>query len=278
MSVLKNHDTPESGEIRLLLENVFHDHGVDFREYAPASLRRRIWNAVRAEGLTTVSGLQEKVLRDPAGLGRLLLALTVNVTSLFRDPGFFLAFREKVAPLLRIHPFIRLWCAGCATGEEVYSIAILLEEEGLYDRCRIYATDMNEAVLRKAREGIFPLSVMQEYTSNYLRAGGKRPFSGYYTAAYDHAIFRPSLKQHIVFAQHNLVTDTSFNEFNIILCRNVMIYFNQLLQKRVHQLLYGSLIKFGILGVGEKESLRFTPHEGDYAELDSRAKIYRKVR
>lgn len=278
MSVLKNHDTPESGEIRLLLENVFHDHGVDFREYAPASLRRRIWNAVRAEGLTTVSGLQEKVLRDPAGLGRLLLALTVNVTSLFRDPGFFLAFREKVAPLLRTHPFIRLWCAGCATGEEVYSIAILLEEEGLYDRCRIYATDMNEAVLQKAREGIFPLSVMQEYTSNYLRAGGKRPFSGYYTAAYDHAIFRPSLKQHIVFAQHNLVMDTSFNEFNIILCRNVMIYFNQSLQKRVHQLLYGSLIKFGTLGMGEKESLRFTPHEGDYAELDSRAKIYRKVR
>ena len=268
----------EEIEIGLLLEGVFRYYGADFRDYAPASLRRRIRESVEREGAVTVSGLQAKVLHDPACLERFLHALSINVTSMFRDPGFYLAFRTKVVPLLRTYPFVRIWHAGCSTGEEVYSMAILLHEEGLYPRCRIYATDMNPVVLRKAREGIFQLASMQEYTANYLRAGGKSFFSDYYTAQYEHVIFNPALKANLVFSEHNLVTDGSFNEFHVILCRNVMIYFNKNLQKRVHNLIYESLVTFGVFGVGNKESLRFTPREADYEELDAENRLYRKVR
>jgi chemotaxis protein methyltransferase CheR len=278
MNIPKNRNELEDIEIELLLEGVFRCYGFDFRNYAPASLKRRIWNTIRAEHLTSVSGLQEKVLHEPACLERFLLSLSVNVTAMFRDPSFYLAFRSKVVPLLRTYPFIRLWHAGCSTGEEVYSMAILLQEEGLYHRCRIYATDMNEMVLRKAKTGIFQLDSMQEDTHLYLKAGGKHSFSEYYTAAYDNAIFRSSLKENIVFSQHNLVTDGSFNEFNVIFCRNVLIYFNQSLQARVHNLLYESLCMFGILGVGHQESLKFTPHEKDYEQLESREKLYRRIR
>jgi chemotaxis protein methyltransferase CheR len=271
-------DELESIEMQLLLEAVARHYGFDFRDYSPASLKRRIANFVKAERLTTVSGLQEKVLHDCGCMERMLLALSVNVSAMFRDPGFFCAFREQVVPWLRTYPFIRIWCAGCSTGEEVYSIAILLQEDGLYDRCRIYATDMNEAVLRKAKEGIFPLALMQEYTTNYLKAGSKGSFSDYYTAAYDHAIVRPSLKKNVVFAQHNLVTDGAFNQFNVIWCRNVMIYFNASLQAHVHRLLYESLIPFGILCLGRKEALRLTPHEKDYEALATGEKIYRRIR
>jgi len=177
MNTSKNRNELENIEIQLLLEGVFRYYGFDFRNYAPASLKRRIWNTIRAEQLTSVSGLQEKVLHNPACLERLLLGLSVNVTSMFRDPSFYLAFRTKVVPLLRTYPFIRIWHAGCSTGEEVYSMAILLQEEGLYHRCRIYATDMNEMVLRKAKTSIFPLNLMQEYTHLYLKAGSKRSFS-----------------------------------------------------------------------------------------------------
>jgi chemotaxis protein methyltransferase CheR len=273
----KNINELESIEIQLLLDSIFRYYGFDFRNYAPASLKRRIWNTIRSEKLTTVSGLQEKVLHDPAYLERFLLNMSVNVTAMFRDPSFFLAFRLKVVPLLRTYPFIRIWCAGCSTGEEVYSLAILLQEENLYHRCRIYATDMNEVVLKKAKAGILPLELMQEYTQNYLQAGGKRCFSEYYTAAYDNAIFRSSLKENIVFAQHNLATDGSFNEFNVILCRNVLIYFNQSLQERVHNLLYDSLCLFGVLGLGHQETMKVTPHERDYQELENGEKIYRKI-
>jgi len=265
-------------EIRLLLEGVFHRYGYDFREYSRASLRRRIGNVIHAEGLTTVSGLQEKVLHDPACMERFLLALTVNVTSMFRDPGFFQTFRHNVVPLLRTYPFIRIWHAGSSTGEEVYSMAILLQEEGLYDRCRIYATDMNQAVLRRAREGVFPLESMDQYAENYQRSGGKKQFAEYYTSGYGSAIFRSSLKENIIFAQHNLATDGSFNEFNVILCRNVMIYFQRSLQEQVHNLLYESLAMFGILGLGSKESLQFTPHEKDYETLECGTKLYRRIR
>ncbi len=267
----------EEIEIELLLEGMFRYYGFDFRDYALASLKRRIWNTIRAEQLTTVSGLQERVLHDPTCLDRFLLGLSVHVTAMFRNPSFYLSFREKVVPLLRTYPFIRIWHAGCSTGEEVYSMAILLEEEGLYHRCRIYATDMNDMVLKKAKTGIFPLDLMQEYTHNYVRAGGKRSFSEYYTAAYDSAIFRSSLKENIVFSQHNLATDGSFNEFNVILCRNVLIYFNQSLQERVHKLLYESLVRFGILGLGRQESLKFTPHEPDYDVLEKHEKLYRRL-
>jgi chemotaxis protein methyltransferase CheR len=196
---------------------------------------------------------------------------------MFRDPHFYRAFRSKVIPFLRTYPFIRIWHAGCSTGEEVYSLAILLQEEGLYERCRLYATDMNEVVLKQAKAGVFSMGRMQDYTQNYLQAGGRRSFSEYYTAAYDHVVFHPFLKENVIFAQHNLVVDGSFNEFNVILCRNVMIYFNQALQARVHQLLYESLAKFGVLALGDKESLRFTPHESQYEVWERRTKLYGKL-
>jgi chemotaxis protein methyltransferase CheR len=271
-------DHREAGEIRELLEAVFRCYGYDFREYAPASLKRRIWNVVHSEGVQSVASLQQRVLNDAECMKRFLLALSVNVTSMFRDPGFFLTFRIRVVPLLRTYPFIRIWHAGCSTGEEVYSMAILLQEEGLYERCRIYATDMNEAVLRQAMEGIFPLTAAEEYAVNYVQAGGIGALADYYTAAYGNAIFRASLKQNMVFSQHNLVMDGSFNEFNVILCRNVMIYFTQSLQQRVHQLLYDSLAMFGILGLGSKESLQFTPHVKDYEQLEPGCRLYRRIR
>jgi chemotaxis protein methyltransferase CheR len=268
----------ETLEIELLLEGIYRLYGCDFRNYAMASLRRRVWNAVRGEGLTSVSGLQEKLFHDREAMERFLIQLSVSVTSVFRDPEFYLAIREKVIPLMKAYPFVRVWHAGCATGEEVYSMAILLWEEGLYERARIYATDMNELVLAKARDGIINANDLNEYESNYKAAGGKAQLSDYYTAKYDGAIFRSSLKKHIVFAEHNLVTDSSFNEFNIIFCRNVMIYFNSTLQARVHDLLYSSLRRLGVLALGRKESLKgATPHERAYEELDPREKIYRKV-
>ena len=271
-------DDVEAIETQLLLEAVNRRYGFDFRQYAPASLKRRVWRRIHAEGLDTVSGLQERVLHDPECMERLLLDLSINVTAMFRDPSFFAAFREKVVPLLRTYPFTRIWVAGCSTGEEVYSLAILLQEEDVYERTRIYATDINQAVLERAREGVFPLDKMKEYTQNYIRAGGRRAFSEYYVAAYAGARFSRSLLDNVVFAQHNLVSDRSFNEFNVILCRNVMIYFDRTLQDRVHDLFYESLAMFGVLALGHKESIRFTRHHDRYEELDPAEKLYRKVR
>lgn len=271
-------DELEGIETQSLLDSVFRFYGFDFRDYAPASLKRRIWKRVLAEKLTSVSGLQEKVLHDRECMERFLLDLSINVTSMFRDPTFYQAFRAKIVPLLRTYPFVRIWDAGCSTGEEVYSIAILLQEEGLYDRCRIYATDMNEVVLSRAKEAIFPLSTMQENTANYIRAGGTGTFSDYYTAKYDYALFRPSLRDNVVFAQHNLATDSSFHAFNVILCRNVMIYFNGVLQERVHRLFLQSLDMFGVMALGRKESLRYSVVEDHYEELDRDERLYRRVR
>jgi chemotaxis protein methyltransferase CheR len=265
-------------EIELLLEAVHRHYGFDFRSYAYASLRRRVWKRILAEGLGTVSALQDRVLHEPEVMERLLDDLSVTVTAMFRDPSFYRAFREQVVPLLRTYPFIRIWHAGCSTGEEVYSMAILLEEEELYDRARIYATDMNESVLRHARDGIFPLERMQEYTDNYIRAGGRRSFSEYYTAGYSGALFDAALRRNVVFAQHNLVTDGPFTEFNVVLCRNVLIYFDKALQSRVHALFYESLSTFGVLALGSKESLRFSRFEDCYEPLVASEKIYRKVR
>ncbi|HEV8495868.1 MAG TPA: protein-glutamate O-methyltransferase CheR [Gemmatimonadaceae bacterium] len=265
-------------EIELLLEGVFRHYGFDFRSYAYASIRRRLWKRTEAEGLSSISELQALVLHDAAAMERLLLDLSVSVTAMFRDPGFYQVFREDVVPLLRTYPFIRIWHAGCSTGEEVYSTAIVLEEEGLLERTRIYATDINAAVLQQARAGIFPLNRMQEYTENYIRAGGKRSFSEYYTAKYDGALFSPSLTRNTVFSQHNLVTDRSFAEFTIIFCRNVLIYFDRDLQDRVHTLFYDSLVMLGILALGSKESLRFSQYEPCYEKLHPRERLYRKVR
>jgi chemotaxis protein methyltransferase CheR len=268
----------EKIEIRLLTEAIYQHYGFDFRDYSLPSLRRRIWKRVYAEGLSTISGLIERVLHEPQSMERLLLDLSINTTAMFRDPAFYLTFRRKIVPLLRTYPFVRIWHAGCSTGEEVYSMAILLQEEGLYERCRIYATDINEAVLQKAKAGIFPLSTMQENTSNYIAAGGTGTFSDYYTARYDYAIFRPALRENVVFAQHNLVTDASFNHFNVIFCRNVLIYFNNALQDRVQQLFLQSMEMFGILGLGKKESVRYTTVAGNYEEIDADEKLYRRVR
>jgi len=264
-------------EIELLLEGLYRAYGFDFREYSRASLKRRILELMRAEKLGTVSAFQDRVLHDTACLERLLLGLSVHATAMFRDPSFYSTFRRQVVPLLRTYPTVQIWIAGCTTGEEVYSLAILLQEERLYDKCRIYATDISQAVLRKARDGIFPLAAMREYTINYHQAGGANEFSDYYTAHYDNVIFSSRLKSNVVFSEHNLATDGSFNEFQVILCRNVMIYFNKDLQARVHNLLYDSLSMFGVFGLGNKESLRFTPRADFYQHLNETDKLYRKV-
>ncbi len=268
----------EDVEIELLLEGVFRHYGYDFRDYAPSSIRRRLRHLVVGEGLPSISDLTEKVLHDPAWLDRLLAAFSINVSAMFRDPSFYRVFREKLVPILRTYPFVRIWHAGCSTGEEVYSTAILLHEAGLYDRCRIYATDINEVVLRKARDGIFPLTAMKAYTANYIQSGGTGAFSEYYTAQYDNAIFRPGLKRNLVFAQHNLAMDTSFNELHVIVCRNVMIYFNRTLQSRVLDLFSASLVRLGFLCLGNKESLKGTRGEAAYEVVNADERIYRKVR
>ena len=265
-------------EIELLLEGIFRHYGFDFRAYAYASIRRRLWKRIEEEGLASVSALQERVLHEPEMMEKLLLDLSINVTAMFRDPSFYVAFRKHVVPMLRTYPFIRVWHAGCSTGEEVYSMAMLLREEGLYDRSRIYATDINEVVLKRAKAGIFPLERMQEYTDNYLRAGGKKSFSEYYTAKYGGALFDQSLTKNVVFSQHNLVTDRSFSEFNVILCRNVLIYFDKTLQSKVHSLFYDSLAMFGVLVLGSKETPRFMAHEECYEQIAPPEKIFRKVR
>lgn len=270
-------DSIEEVEFDLLLEAVYRIRGFDFRDYARASLRRRIQNRLRAEKVDTITCLLDKILHDASCMDRLVAGLSVHVSAMFRDPGFFGALREQVFPLLRTWPHSRIWLAGCSMGEEVYSIAIMLEEEGLISRCRIYATDITGTVLKRAREGIYPLELMQRCTQNYIEAGGRRSFSEYYTAAYGNAIFRPALREQVVFAEHNLVTDGPFNEFNLILCRNVLIYFNRRLQDRVHHLLYDSLANFGVLGLGARETLLLTSVENRYEELDAPHRLYRRV-
>lgn len=278
MGSTRRADDLESLEIDLLLEGVFQRYGYDFREYARGSLRRRIKRRVDAERVASVSALQDKVLREPETMDRLLLELSINVTSMYRDPSFYRALRTKVIPMLRTYPFLRIWNAGCSTGEETFSLAILLQEEGLYDRSRIYATDINEEVLARAEEGVFPLDKMRDYTENYIKSGGRRAFSEYYVAGSDGARFRKDLMDNVVFAQHNLVSDRSFNEFNLILCRNVMIYFDKSLQDHVLDLFHKSLVHLGILTLGRKESIRFTNVEGAYSELDGAERIYRKLK
>jgi chemotaxis protein methyltransferase CheR len=265
-------------EIDLLLEGVYRAYGFDFRDYSRTSLRRRVLELMLEAKLNTVSQFQDRLLHDRPSIDRFLFGLSVHSTSMFRDPSFYLTFRKKAIPLLKTYPTVQIWVAGCSTGEEVYSLAILLAEEGLYDKARIYATDISPAALKKARDGIFPLSTMREYTANYQLAGGTQEFSDYYSARYDHAIFANSLKKNVVFSEHNLATDGSFNEFQAILCRNVMIYFNKNLQERVHNLLYSSLSMFGVFGLGNKETLKFSPRAGYYENLNEHDKLYRKVR
>jgi len=279
LSIHENCETElEKIEIELLLKGVYDWCGYDFRDYAYHSIRRRIWHRVQAEKLTSITGLLEKLLHDPACLQRLIADFSINVTEMFRDPLFFKEFREKIVPLLRTYPSIRIWHAGCSTGEEVYSMAMLLHEEGLYENTKLYATDINPNVLKTAKSGMFPLEYMRKYTNNYIQAGGKRAFSDYYTVTKNGVKFDSFLSKNILFAQHNLVSDRSFNTFHVILCRNVLIYFNKTLQKKVHELFYESLGMFGILGLGDKETLYYTEMNDFYEVISQKQKLYKKMK
>ena len=266
----------EDIELQLLAEAIHQRYGYDFRGYARASLRRRFWRRVHLEGLKSLSGLQERVLHDPACMERLLGDLSINVTEMFRDPTSHKALRDVVFPELRTHPFVRIWVAGCATGEEVVSVAIALAELDILGRVRIYATDMDTEVLKQARQAAFPLDKLQDYTRNYLDAGGTDVFSSYYTVAGDRAVFDPELVRDVVWAQHNLATDGSFNEFHLILCRNVLIYFGRDLQHHVLELLDHSLGRRGVLALGRKETLRGTRLEERYEALVESERIFRR--
>lgn len=267
----------EASELESIISLVYDKYGYDFSGYARASLQRRV-NKV-AEQLHANNGqeLMNMLVHDNSHLYSFLETVTVNVTALFRDPAFFVALREKVFPMLATYPIIKVWSAGCSTGEEAYSLAILLKEAGLYERVRIYATDLNPGNLEVARRGMVPLHYMKQYTQNYQLAGGQRDFSDYYTAHYDHAMLHQDLRKHILFSQHNLVTDQVFNEFQLILCRNVLIYFNKELQDRVLTLFYHSLGKLGYLALGAKESLLFTEVRNHFEAIDQQYRIFRKT-
>jgi chemotaxis protein methyltransferase CheR len=266
----------QSGEIRALLDSIRLVYGYDFRDYAEASVIRRITHFMQTNNIHTVSKLGGALLGDEDTFARFLQEFTVNVTEMFRDPLFYKSLRENVLKRLATYPIIKIWVAGCSTGEEVYSIAILLQEEGLLERSVIYATDINQRVLQAAKEGLYRMDLMQAYTVNYQKAGGRQSFSDYYTAKYDSALLNKNLKQQVVFSIHNLAADGSFNEFQLILCRNVLIYFNQSLQNKVINLFHDSLSSFGFLALGNKESLLFADKQKEFIEVDKKEKIYRK--
>lgn len=277
MSALMQLAELEDLEIQLLLEGVHCYYGFDFRNYAIATLKRWIWDIIQVDRLSSISHLQEKLLHDPAYMERFLINLSTKGTGMFREPAFYQTFRTQVVPLLRTYPSVRIWHAGCSTGEEVYSMAILLWEAGIYQRCRIYATDINDSVVMKAKAGILPLKQIQNATSLYHQTGGEGQLSDYYAVNYDSAIFHPFLKENLVFATYNLVTDASFNEFNVIICRNVLSYFNPQLQTRVHQLFHTSLRRFGILGLGEQDTLKLSPYQQCYRPVEPNTHLYQRV-
>jgi len=266
----------ESIEIQLFLEALYLKYGYDFRNYSKASIKRRIEQRLGRSNLPNISTMQHKILYDKKFFETMFLDLSINVTEMFRDPLFYKALRKTVLPILKTYPYIKIWHAGCSTGEEVYSMAILLKEEGLLDKALLYATDVNEKVLKKAKEGIYPLDKIKDFTTNYQMSGGKTSFSDYYVAKYDAAIMDKSLKENVVFSQHNLVTDGVFGEMHLIICRNVLIYFNRELQNSVISLFNESLIRKGLLCLGSKESLRFSNHVDHFSELVGNQKIYQK--
>jgi len=251
--------------------------GLDFRSYARRSVHRRLRHLMLQDGVADLAALRARVLADRRSAAAFAERVCVNVTSMFRDPAFFAAFRERVVPLLRQLPFFRVWHAGCSSGEEVYSLAILLREEGLHRRARVYGTDIDETALARARAGVYPLDVMREYTQQYQRAGGTAAFASYYRASGEGAVFDPALRANVVFASHNLATDASFNEFHVILCRNVLMYFDDALQRRAHHLLWQSLAPGGVLALGQREVITPEALAGRYDELDPAQKLYRRV-
>ncbi len=263
-------------EIDLLLEAIFIKYGYDFRNYSKAHIKRRLLFRLSTSNLKSISEMQHKVLHEADFFEVILRDLSINVTEMFRDPGFYLALRKEVVPVLKTYPYIKVWHAGCSTGEEVYSFAVLLKEEGLYDRTQIYATDFNRNVLDIAKKGIYPIDRIKEFTANYQSAGGTQSFSDYYMANYDSVIYDQSLKKNMVFAEHNLVTDSVFAEVNLVICRNVLIYFNKELQNRVINLFYDSLINGGYLGLGSKETIQFTSKIDKFEVINKEEKIYKK--
>lgn len=266
----------EDLEIRLFLEAIFLKYGYDFRDYSKAHLKRRIMHRLSLSELDSISQMQHQVLFDRAFLETLLNDFSINVTEMFRDPPFYKAFREEVVPVLKTYPFIKVWHAGCSSGEEVYSMAILLKEEGLYERSQIYATDFNVEVLEKAKQAIYPIDDIKDYTYNYQQSGGLASFADYYIARYDSVILDHTLKKKIIFADHNLVTDGVFGEMHVVICRNVLIYFNRELQNKVFKLFYESLRNGGFLGIGTKESLRFSDYIEKFDTINEPLKIYQK--
>ena len=268
----------EDAEVEAFLAELCQLSGMDFRTYAARSVRRRIRHLMLQEGAATLRDLARRVFVDARSACAFAQRLCVNVTSMFRDPGFFLAMRRKVLPLLQAAPFIRVWHAGCSTGEEVYSMAILLREEGLDARTRLYATDVDEGALARAARGVYPLEVMREYTQNYQRAGGTAAFSEYYSVSPRGAAFDPALRRHVVFSRHNLATDESFHSFQLVLCRNVLMYFEPALQRRALAVIWRSLEPDGVLGLGQREIVPDEPSAGRYAEIDPVNKLYRRTR
>ncbi|HEV2675381.1 MAG TPA: CheR family methyltransferase [Aliidongia sp.] len=266
----------EDIEIRLLLEALYLRYHYDFRRYALASIKRRLRQAREQLGFANLSALQESLLHDPALLPRLLGYLTVQVSEMFRDPSYFRTLREKVVPHLRTYPSLKVWVAGCSHGEELYSLVILFREEGLEQRTLFYATDINQDALGKAEAGIFDLDQMQLFTENHRKSGGRSSLSDYYSAAYGRASFDRSLRERVVFSDHSLVTDAVFSEMHLISCRNVLIYFDRDLQDRAIGLFKDSLARKGFLGLGAKETLRFSDHAGAFAEFEREEKIYQR--
>jgi len=266
----------EDAEIGRFIDTLKSRHGYDFGQYAPASFKRRL-RALRARsGAGSIAELSRRVLQEPGFLREVLAGLSVPVSEMFRDPWVFLSLRRDVLPVLASYPRINIWQAGCAHGEEVYSLAIVLEEEGLYDKAQIFATDLNDLALEEAAEGIYPAANARLYADNYLRAGGRGSLSQYFHARYERIKFEDSLKRNITFAGHNLGADGVFAEVQLILCRNVLIYFNDALQDRVLQLFRDSLVHSGFLCLGSKETLARTAVEGDFEAFDGEARIYRR--
>lgn len=267
----------ETIEIDLLLEAIHRRYGHDFRGYARAHLERRLRHACAAFRFSSISELIPAILHEEPLFEKLVLSLSITVTEMFRDPPIYKSLREKVVPILRTFPFTKVWVAGCSTGEEAYSMAILLREEGLYERATVFATDFNDSSLQKARDGIYDLELIQRFTRNYQDSGGNESFSEYYHAGYGFAALDPSLRTNIVFANHNLVTDGIFGEMNMIICRNVLIYFDQPLQDRVLALFCDSLALSGILCIGSNEEIQFSSARDRFRTIDHKARIYQKV-
>jgi|SRR5665647_354060 len=263
-------------EIQLLLQAIFLRYGYDFRNYSKAHIKRRVLHRLGTSMLSSVSQLQDRILRDREFFNEFLDDLSINVTEMFRDPEFYKSLREKIIPKLRTYAFFKIWHAGCSTGEEVYSLSILLKEEGLLDRCQVYATDFNRKVLGIAKDGVYQKSEIEQYEKNYLLSGGTCKLSDYYKSRYGSIIFDKELSNKIVFADHNLVTDTVFAEVNLVLCRNVLIYFEKGLQDKVIDLFYESLVPSGILCLGTKESIKFSRHENFFEIVDEKQKIFKK--